>query len=91
MKRKIILTGGGTSGHVWPLIAISKKISSEYEILYLGTGSSKERELVEASGIRYKKVFSGKLRRYFSFMNFIILGVNFGAAFEYFPRFNGRL
>lgn len=71
MRKRIILTGGGTAGHIWPLLSVYEKIKNEYEILFLGTGNERERELVEKYGIKYKKIFSGKLRRYFSLANFI--------------------
>jgi len=70
-KKKIILTGGGTAGHVWPLVSVYQKMKNDYEVLYLGSGEKKEKEIVERAGIKYKKILSGKFRRYFSLLNFI--------------------
>lgn len=71
MKKRIILTGGGTAGHIWPLISLYNKLKDEYDFLFVGSGNKDERLLVEKAGIKYKKVLTGKLRRYFSFMNFV--------------------
>lgn len=80
MKKRIIFSGGGTAGHVWPLISVYKAMEKDFEALYLGTGDEKERQLVERAGIKYRKIISGKYRRYFSLANFIdpfkvILGI----------------
>lgn len=71
MKKRIILTGGGTAGHIWPLLSLYRRLKDEYEFLFIGSGDENERLLVERANIRYKKVLTGKLRRYFSWMNFI--------------------
>ncbi len=72
---KILLTGGGTIGSVSPLLAISqelKKSHPEIEFLFLGSGkSAAEKELVANYQIPFKIIFNGKLRRYFSLLNFI--------------------
>jgi UDP-N-acetylglucosamine--N-acetylmuramyl-(pentapeptide) pyrophosphoryl-undecaprenol N-acetylglucosamine transferase len=41
------------------------------EILYVGSKSELDRKLVEASGLKFKSIYTGKLRRYFSFRNFV--------------------
>jgi UDP-N-acetylglucosamine--N-acetylmuramyl-(pentapeptide) pyrophosphoryl-undecaprenol N-acetylglucosamine transferase len=71
MKKRIILTGGGTAGHIWPLLSLAQKLKTDYELLFLGSGLKTEKEMVEKAGISYKKILSGKWRRYFSLMNFI--------------------
>jgi len=71
--KKILLSGGGTVGSVTPLLAIVdelKKDDTEYEYLWLGTKTGPEREIVEREGIKFTKIASGKLRRYFSIKNF---------------------
>ena len=71
MQKKIILTGGGTAGHVTPNIALLPLLKSyEYQILYLGSYNGIEKNLITAEGIDYKGISSGKLRRYFDFKNF---------------------
>jgi UDP-N-acetylglucosamine--N-acetylmuramyl-(pentapeptide) pyrophosphoryl-undecaprenol N-acetylglucosamine transferase len=70
MKR-IILTGGGTAGHVTPNIAlIPKLIEAGYDINYIGSYDGIEKKLIGDFNIPYYGISSGKLRRYFDFKNF---------------------
>ena len=70
MKR-IVLTGGGTAGHVTPNIALLPALQKEgYEINYIGSYDGIERKLIEELGILYYGISSGKLRRYFDLKNF---------------------
>ena len=70
MKR-IILTGGGTAGHVTPNIALLPRLKElGYDIQYIGSYNGIEKELIEPFGIPYHGISSGKLRRYFSMKNF---------------------
>ncbi len=71
MKR-IILTGGGTAGHVTPNLALIPTLKKEgWEIHYIGTADGIEKRLIESvEGVTYHSVKSGKLRRYFDLKNF---------------------
>lgn len=70
MKR-IILTGGGTAGHVTPNIALLPRLKElQYDVHYIGSYNGIEKELIEQFGIPYHGISSGKLRRYFSVQNF---------------------
>ncbi len=70
MKR-IILTGGGTAGHVTPNIALLPRLQElQYDIHYIGSYNGMEKNLIEKQGIPYHGISSGKLRRYFSLKNF---------------------
>ena len=70
MKR-IILTGGGTAGHVTPNIALLPRLKElGYDIQYIGSYNGIEKDLIEPFGIPYHGISSGKLRRYFSMKNF---------------------
>ncbi len=70
MKR-IVLTGGGTAGHVTPCIALLPQLKQEgYEIEYIGSYNGIERKLIEEYNIPYHGISSGKLRRYFDPKNF---------------------
>ncbi len=70
MKR-IILTGGGTAGHVTPNIALLPGLKElGYDIHYIGSYNGIEKNLIEQFGIPYHGISSGKLRRYFSLQNF---------------------
>lgn len=70
MKR-IILTGGGTAGHVTPNIALIPALKEAgYDIQYIGSYNGMEKGLIEDYGIPYHGISSGKLRRYFDLKNF---------------------
>jgi len=69
--KKIILTGGGTAGHVTPNIALLPDLKARgFEVLYVGSYEGIERKLIEKEGVPYRGISSGKLRRYFSLKNF---------------------
>ena len=71
MKR-IVLTGGGTAGHVTPHMSlIPRLMAAGYDIHYIGTERGIEHEMIaRIPGVTYHVVRSGKLRRYFSLQNF---------------------
>ena len=70
MKR-IILTGGGTAGHVTPNIALLPRLKElGYDIHYIGSYDGIEKKLIEELHIPYYAISSGKLRRYFDVKNF---------------------
>ncbi len=72
---RILLTGGGTGGHLFPLVAVAnkirEKIGPEAEFLYVGSGADLEKSIMQREGIMVKFVFTGKMRRYFSLQNFV--------------------
>ena len=69
--KKIVLTGGGTAGHVTPNIALLPSLKERgYEISYIGSKNGIEKQLIEAEGLPYYGISSGKLRRYFDLKNF---------------------
>lgn len=69
--KKIILTGGGTAGHVTPNLALLPSLKERgYEIHYIGSYNGIERKLIESAEIPYDGISSGKLRRYFDVKNF---------------------
>ena len=69
--KKIILTGGGTAGHVTPNLALLPKLKElNYEILYIGGRNGMEQGMAEQAGLNYRGISTGKLRRYFDLKNF---------------------
>lgn len=68
---KIIFTGGGTSGHITPNIAIINELKKDNEIIYIGGKNSMEEKLIRTEGIQFYGIASGKLRRYKSKENLI--------------------
>ncbi|SDS33202.1 UDP-N-acetylglucosamine-N-acetylmuramylpentapeptide N-acetylglucosamine transferase [Paenibacillaceae bacterium GAS479] len=71
MKRKIVLTGGGSAGHVTPnLVLLQRLLKEGWEIHYIGSKHGIERQLVGGiDAVRYHSVSTGKLRRYWSWEN----------------------
>lgn len=68
----ILFTGGGTAGHVTPNIALIESLSKlSWECHYVGSKKGIERELIAPLLIPYHGIYCGKLRRYFSWQNFI--------------------
>jgi UDP-N-acetylglucosamine--N-acetylmuramyl-(pentapeptide) pyrophosphoryl-undecaprenol N-acetylglucosamine transferase len=76
---KILVTGGGSAGHISPALAIIKTIEEmaaepgvdwKPRFLYIGGKRGLEKGQVEAAGIPFVGVETGKLRRYFSSENF---------------------
>ena len=66
---RIILTGGGTMGAVYPLLAIKETMQEkgiQAEFLFVGTRNGIEKEIIERENILYKGISAGKFRRYFS-------------------------
>jgi UDP-N-acetylglucosamine--N-acetylmuramyl-(pentapeptide) pyrophosphoryl-undecaprenol N-acetylglucosamine transferase len=69
---KILVTGGGTGGHIIPTLAVIdklKEIEPTCDILYVGSRSGMEADIVPGKKIPFKGIYCGKLRRYFSFEN----------------------
>ena len=69
--KHIVLTGGGTAGHVTPNIAMIPALKEQgFTISYIGSYNGIEKKLIEELGIPYYGISSGKLRRYFDLKNF---------------------
>jgi UDP-N-acetylglucosamine--N-acetylmuramyl-(pentapeptide) pyrophosphoryl-undecaprenol N-acetylglucosamine transferase len=68
----IVFTGGGTAGHVTPNLALIHELKTQnIRIEYIGSKNGVEKELVNAANLSYHGISSGKLRRYFSWQNFV--------------------
>ena len=88
---KILFTGGGTGGHVFPLVAIAREIRRIYsnknlEMHYLGPKDEFGLILLAQEDFIIKKIISGKLRRYFAWQNFvdILFKIPFGILQSFF-------
>ena len=69
--KTIVLTGGGTAGHVTPNLALLPALTQRgFSAVYIGSYTGIEKELAENAGLPYYGISSGKLRRYFSLRNF---------------------
>ena len=70
-QKKIVLTGGGTAGHVTPNIALLPYLKEAgYDIYYIGSKNGIEKQLIADYKIPYTGISTGKLRRYFDLKNF---------------------
>ena len=68
--KKIVMTGGGTAGHVTPNIALMPTLrEAGFEIYYIGSYEGMEKGLIEKLGVPYYGVSTGKLRRYMDVRN----------------------
>lgn len=67
----IAFTGGGTGGHIYPGLAIAAELKSRLDcrLVWLGSSRGVDRSIVEAAGIEFIGIPSGKLRRYLSLRN----------------------
>ena len=77
MKRRILLTGGGTGGSVTPLLALAQDLrtrDSALEFLFVGSHQGPEASLCAAADIPFQAIPAGKLRRYWSWQNISDLG-----------------
>ena len=73
---KILFTGGGTGGLIFPIIAIIREIKKTYiqkdlEIFYIGPEDDYSLSLLAQEDIKIKTILTGKLRRYFSIENLL--------------------
>jgi UDP-N-acetylglucosamine--N-acetylmuramyl-(pentapeptide) pyrophosphoryl-undecaprenol N-acetylglucosamine transferase len=72
-KFQIVVTGGGTGGHVSPAVAVITRLRERsaaegwgLDLLYIGSVAGVERRTIAAMGVAYKAIQTGKLRRYLS-------------------------
>jgi len=70
--KKILLTGGGTAGHIFPLLAIYQYLRQKYKLrfVYFGEVRGMEERIAKRENIPYVPIIAGKIRPYFSFLNF---------------------
>ncbi len=88
---KILFTGGGTGGHVFPLVAIAREIRRLYpkndlELFYAGPREDLSLILLSQEDFVIKTIISGKIRRYFSLQNIvdILFKIPFGILQSFF-------
>ena len=71
MRKKIVLTGGGTAGHITPNIALLPRLAQKgYDVFYIGSYDGMEKRLMADFQIPYYGISTGKFRRYFDLKNF---------------------
>ena len=83
MGKKIVLTGGGTAGHVTPNLALLPGLRERgFEVLYIGSYEGIEKQMAEKAGIPYEGIASGKFRRSLNPKNISDIGNVFKGARE---------
>ena len=71
MRKKIVLTGGGTAGHITPNIALLPRLEQKgYDVFYIGSYDGMEKKLMADFQVPYYGISTGKFRRYFDLKNF---------------------
>ena len=70
-RKIIVLTGGGTAGHVTPNLALLPYLKEAgYKVYYFGSKNGIEKKLIADYEVPYFGISTGKLRRYFDVKNF---------------------
>lgn len=69
---KILLTGGGTAGHAWPIVLVGQSLlrNQRVKLLYVGSRQGIEKMLAGQFKIPFQAIITGKRRAYFSLSNF---------------------
>ena len=66
----VLVTGGGSGGHVTPAIAVGQALKvGGLDVAFVGSNTGLEEALVQPAGLRFLGISAGKLRRYFSWQN----------------------
>ena len=65
---RILISGGGTGGHIYPALAVARELRDRYgaELLFIGDANGLETSIVPAAGVPFAAISAGKLRRYLS-------------------------
>ena len=91
---KIVFTGGGSGGHIFPIIAICRELRKIYpkkdlKVVYLGPKDEFGKILLSQEGVKVKTIMAGKIRRYFSISAFFLnlIDIFFKIPFGFFQAF----
>lgn len=70
MKKRIVIVAGGSGGHITPALAVASELSAK-DVFFLCSRNHLDQEILSAAGVEFRAIFAGKLRRYFSWENFL--------------------
>lgn len=74
IKERIIISGGGTAGHIFPALSIAEELNESkdlYDILFVGAHNRMEMKKIPLSGYKIKGLWIDGIQRKFSFRNII--------------------
>ncbi|MGH2504998.1 MAG: UDP-N-acetylglucosamine--N-acetylmuramyl-(pentapeptide) pyrophosphoryl-undecaprenol N-acetylglucosamine transferase, partial [Ktedonobacterales bacterium] len=89
---RILISGGGTGGHIYPALAVASELRDRYgaELLFIGDENGLETRIVPEAGIPFAAISAGKLRRYLSlgaFSDLARIPVGMRQAYQIVKRF----
>lgn len=70
--KKIVLTGGGTAGHIYPALAVKERLPSDYEVHYIGSNGMEKNIIAKEKDITFHEISSVKLARKLTLKNLLI-------------------
>lgn len=84
MKSCIVITGGGTGGHVFPALAVAEELARSWDgrMVWIGSPKGVEKDIVARWGMEFHGIPTGKLRRYISLENLIDLFKTLGGVLK---------
>ena len=96
MKKRILITGGGTGGHVYPAIATMEALSAmgEFEFLYVGGRGGIETRIIPEWGVPLRTIWISGFQRYLTWRNVLFpfkLGVSLVQSWWILRRFRPHL
>ena len=84
-KIKILFTGGGSGGHIYPIVAVLREIKKinphDFEFYFIGPHSQTAKLVFSKEGVKVYSTLGGKIRRYFSLKNFIDIFIRIPISF----------